>query len=286
MADVKKSEEKIKDFESFKNLEKLRSKEKKLEKSENSEDKKELQKIKRKIKLIRDDLISKNLYIAEILAKKYSNRGIEYDDLYQIASLGLILALDRFNADRGFEFSSFATPTITGEIKRYFRDKGWVIRVPRRIQELSKRINNAKNDLSQSLQKTPTIDEIADFLNVSSEEVIEAMDASQVYSPQSIDKNLDFSSEEREVSFADLIGEEDKNYQIVEDMAFIKEAMENFDDLERKIVVYRYFDKMTQGEIAEKLNVSQMTVSRLEKKVIDKFRKELNVTVKKRKYEK
>ncbi|MFM1514910.1 SigB/SigF/SigG family RNA polymerase sigma factor [Helcococcus ovis] len=286
MADVKKSEEKIKDFESFKNLEKLRSKEKKLEKSENSEDKKELQKIKREIKLIRDDLISKNLYIAEILAKKYSNRGIEYDDLYQIASLGLILALDRFNADRGFEFSSFATPTITGEIKRYFRDKGWVIRVPRRIQELSKRINNAKNDLSQSLQKTPTIDEIADFLNVSSEEVIEAMDASQVYSPQSIDKNLDFSSEEREVSFADLIGEEDKNYQIVEDMAFIKEAMENFDDLERKIVVYRYFDKMTQGEIAEKLNVSQMTVSRLEKKVIDKFRKELNVTVKKRKYEK
>lgn len=286
MADVKKSEEKIKDFESFKNLEKLRSKEKKLEKSENSEDKKELQKIKREIKLIRDDLISKNLYIAEILAKKYSNRGIEYDDLYQIASLGLILALDRFNADRGFEFSSFATPTITGEIKRYFRDKGWVIRVPRRIQELSKRINNAKNDLSQSLQKTPTIDEIADFLNVSSEEVIEAMDASQVYSPQSIDKNLDFSSEEREVSFADLIGEEDKNYQIVEDMAFIKEAMENFDDLERKIVVYRYFDKMTQGEIAEKLNVSQMTVSRLEKKVINKFRKELNVTVKKRKYEK
>ncbi|MFM1538812.1 SigB/SigF/SigG family RNA polymerase sigma factor [Helcococcus bovis] len=283
MADVKKSEEKIKDFESFKNLEKLRSKEKKLEKSEKSEDKKELQKIKREIKLIRDDLISKNLYIAEILAKKYSNRGIEFDDLYQIASLGLILALDRFNADRGFEFSSFATPTITGEIKRYFRDKGWVIRVPRRIQELSKRINNAKNDLAQRLQKTPTIDEIANLLNVSSEEVIEAMDASQVYSPQSIDKNLDSSSEDREVSFADLLGEEDKNYQIVEDMAFIKDAMENFDDLERKIVVYRYFDKMTQGEIADKLGVSQMTVSRLEKKVIEKFRKELNITVKKKK---
>ncbi|MFM1525287.1 MULTISPECIES: SigB/SigF/SigG family RNA polymerase sigma factor [Helcococcus] len=283
MADVKKSEEKIKDFESFKNLEKLRSKEKKLEKSEKSEDKKELQKIKREIKLIRDDLISKNLYIAEILAKKYSNRGIEFDDLYQIASLGLILALDRFNSDRGFEFSSFATPTITGEIKRYFRDKGWVIRVPRRIQELSKRINNAKNDLAQRLQKTPTIDEIANLLNVSSEEVIEAMDASQVYSPQSIDKNLDSSSEDREVSFADLLGEEDKNYQIVEDMAFIKDAMENFDDLERKIVVYRYFDKMTQGEIADKLGVSQMTVSRLEKKVIEKFRKELNITVKKKK---
>lgn len=228
-------------------------------------------------------MISKNLYIAEILAKKYSNRGIEFDDLYQIASLGLILALDRFNADRGFEFSSFATPTITGEIKRYFRDKGWVIRVPRRIQELSKRINNAKNDLAQRLQKTPTIDEIANLLNVSSEEVIEAMDASQVYSPQSIDKNLDSSSEDREVSFSDLLGEEDKNYQIVEDMAFIKDAMENFDDLEIKIVVYRYFDKMTQGEIADKLGVSQMTVSRLEKKVIEKFRKELNITVKNKK---
>lgn len=282
MTEVKNSENQIKDFEDFKRLNFLREEEKILEKSDlNEENQKKLNKVKREIKLIRDSLIEKNLYIAEILAKKYSNRGIEFDDLYQIASLGLILALDRFNVDRGFEFSSFATPTITGEIKRYFRDKGWVIRVPRRIQELSKRINNAKADLTQRLKRNPNIDEIAELLEVSSQDIIEAMDASQVYSPHSIDKNLDTSSEDREVNFADLLGEEDTNYKLVEDMSFIRGAMENFSDLERKIVIYRYFDKMTQVEIAEKLDVSQMTVSRLEKKVIKKFRDELDINVKK-----
>lgn len=279
MAKKKNSNNKIKYYEEFKQLEELRILEEKLEKKNSEEDKKELKTTKRKIKIVRDDLIEKHLYIAEILAKKYSNRGIEYDDLFQIASLGLVLAVDRFNIDKGFEFSSFATPTITGEIKRYFRDKGWVIRVPRRIQELSKRINNAKLELSQRLQKAPNVDEIADYIGVSSEEVIEAMDASQVYSPQSIDKNLDSSSEDREISFADLLGEDDKNYQLIEDIDFIKEAMEELSDVERKIVVYRYFEKMTQVAIAEKLDISQMTVSRLEKKVIKKIRKILGVEV-------
>lgn len=275
----KRTDGKIRFYEEFSKLDKLRKLEKKLEKSEDINEK-ELNKVKREIKIIRDALIEKNLYIAEILAKKYANRGIEFDDLYQIASLGLILALDRFKIDKGFEFSSFVTPTITGEIKRYFRDKGWVIRVPRRIQELAKRINNAKLELAQRYKKNPNIDEIAEYLEVSSEEVIEAMDASQVYSPQSIDKNLDNSSEDREVSFKDLLGEEDKNYKLVEDMAFIREVMENFSDVEKKVVFYRFFDKMTQVAIAEKLGVSQMTVSRLEKKVIKKFREELNIKVK------
>ncbi|MFB0972744.1 MAG: sigma-70 family RNA polymerase sigma factor, partial [Neofamilia sp.] len=97
---------------------------------------------------IRDKLIEDNLYIAEILAKKYTNKGIDYDDIFQVASIGLIYAVDRFDVDRGYQFSSFATPTIIGEIKRHFRDKGWTIRVPRRIQELSQRINNAKVDLA------------------------------------------------------------------------------------------------------------------------------------------
>lgn len=280
MKENKNSDNKIRDYDDFKSLQTLREEEKKLEKSDlNEKNKKELDKVKREIKIIRDSLIEKNLYIAEILAKKYANKGIEYDDLYQIASLGLILAVDRFNVDRGFEFSSYATPTITGEIKRYFRDKGWVIRVPRRIQELSKRVNNAKAELTQRLKKNPSIDEIAELLEVSSEEIIEAMDASQVYSPQSIDKNLDTSSEDREVSFTDLLGEEDKNYQLVDDMSFIRGAMDNFTDIEKKIVVYRYFEKMTQVAIADKLDVSQMTVSRLEKKVIKKFREELGIKV-------
>lgn len=267
----------IKYFDEFKQLEDLRLKEEKLEKAKGEIDKEELNKIKREIKSLRDYLIEENLYIAEILAKKYTNRGIEYDDLFQVASLGLVLGVDRFNVDRGFEFSSFATPTITGEIKRYFRDKGWTIRVPRRIQELSKQINNAKQTLSQRLQRTPRIDEISDLLDVSEEEVLEALDASQVYSPQSIDKNFDTSSEDSEISLSDLLGEEDKNYAFVDNMNYITEAMKDFSDVEKKIVYYRYFDKMTQVAIADKLGVSQMTVSRLEKKVIKKFRKVLGI---------
>ncbi len=274
--DKEKENNQIKYYAEFKRLELLRNEEERLEK-EKFHNNEEIQKVKREIKQVRNFLIEENLYIAEIFAKKYSNRGIEYDDLYQIASLGLILAIDRFNTDRGFEFSSFATPTITGEIKRYFRDKGWVIRVPRRIQELSKRINNAKNVLTQRLQRNPSVDEIAKLLDVSSEDIIESMEASQVYSPQSIEKNLDASTEDREFSFSDLLGEEDKNYTRIENMYFIEEAMKNFTEVERKIVVYRYFDRMTQVEIAEKLEISQMTVSRIEKRILKKFRKFLDM---------
>lgn len=274
--DKEKENNQIKYYAEFKRLDFLRNEEERLEK-EKFHNNEEIQKVKREIKQVRNFLIEENLYIAEIFAKKYSNRGIEYDDLYQIASLGLILAIDRFNTDRGFEFSSFATPTITGEIKRYFRDKGWVIRVPRRIQELSKRINNAKNVLTQRLQRNPSVDEIAKLLDVSSEDIIESMEASQVYSPQSIEKNLDASTEDREFSFSDLLGEEDKNYTRIENMYFIEEAMKNFTEVERKIVVYRYFDRMTQVEIAEKLEISQMTVSRIEKRILKKFRKFLDM---------
>lgn len=271
-----KNKKYIKDYNSFKKLENLRKEEANLIKNSNIE-KIKIKEIKKEIKILREKLIEKNLYIAQILAKKYSNKGIEYDDLYQIASLGLILAIDRFNPDKGFEFSSFATPTITGEIKRYFRDKGWVIRVPRRIQELSKRINNAKQELTQKLKRSPNIDEIAKYLDITSEEVIETMEASQVYSPTSIDKNLDNSFEDRELTFSNILGEIDTNYETIENMSFIKNTMEKFSNIERKIVFYRFFEKMTQISIAEKLDISQMTVSRIEKKVIREFRKELGL---------
>ena len=162
-----------------------------------------------KDKAIRDKLIEDNLYIAEILAKKYANKGIDYDDIFQVASIGLIYAVDRFDVDRGYQFSSFATPTIIGEIKRHFRDKGWTIRVPRRIQELSKKINNAKVDLAQELQRSPTVKDIAEYLESTEEEILEAMEASKVYSPQSLDLTYD-GGEDSDISLADLIGEEDK----------------------------------------------------------------------------
>lgn len=226
---------------------------------------------------LREKLIMDHLYIAEILAKKYVNRGIEYDDLYQVASMGLVYAIDRYDVEKGFEFSSFATPTIVGEIKRYFRDKGWVIRVPRRIQELSKKVNLARNTLAQELQRQPTVDDIAKRVGVSVEEVLETMEASKVYTPQSLDKSFDSAMEDREINLGDMIGVEDEAFHEVEFQDVVERMTQNLNELEKKIFYYRYFDKRTQISIAEELGVSQMTISRLEKKIINKFRKLLDI---------
>lgn len=228
---------------------------------------------------IREYLIEKHLYIAEILSKKYVNRGIEYDDIYQVASLGLIYAVDRYDVDKGFEFSSFATPTIIGEIKKHFRDKGWTIRVPRRIQELSKKINNAKVTLSQDLQRSPTVEDIANYLNCTEEEVLEAMEASKVYTPQSLDLTYDSQNDDSDVNLADLIGEEDMYFSKIENNDFLLKGMEKLNDMEKKILIDRFFNKKTQIAIAEDLDISQMTVSRVEKRVIEKFRKDLEKTL-------
>lgn len=241
--------------------------------------KEEIQKLfkeydKTKDKAIRDILIEEHLYIAEILSKKYANKGIEYDDIFQVASIGLIYSIDRYDISKGFEFSSFATPTIIGEIKKYFRDKGWTIRVPRRIQELSKKINNSKIHLSQSLQRSPTVEDIADYLNCTEEEILEAMEASKVYTPQSLDLTFDSHNDDKDINLADLIGEEDFYFSKVENNDFLVKTMKVLNDMEKKILIERYFNKSTQVSIAEKLGISQMTVSRIEKKVLEKLRKE------------
>ena len=228
---------------------------------------------------IREELIERHLYIAEILSKRYANRGIDYDDIYQVASMGLIYAVDRYDVDKGFKFSSFATPTIIGEIKKYFRDKGWTIRVPRRIQELSKKINNSKLTLSQKLQRSPTVEDIAEYLNCTQEEVLEAMEASKVYTSQSLDMTYDSNSDDKDVNLAELIGEDDIYFNRIENEDFIKRAMEKLNDMEKKILIDRYYNKKTQVIIAESLGISQMTVSRIEKRVVEKMRKELEKTL-------
>jgi RNA polymerase sigma-B factor len=230
-------------------------------------------------KKTRDILIEKHIYIAEILSKKYANRGIEYDDIYQVACIGLIYAIDRYDIDKGYEFSSFATPTIIGEIKKYFRDKGWTIRVPRRIQELSKKINNAKVHLSQQLQRSPTVEDIANYLECTEEEILEAMEASKVYTPQSLDVTYDSNNEDKDINLSDLIGEEDQYFLKIENNDFLTKTMEKLNDIEKKILIERYFNKKTQVSIAKILNISQMTVSRIEKKVLDKLRKEVERTL-------
>lgn len=253
---------------------------KELDRKLTKEEKKELflEYYKTKDQDLRTILIEEYLYIAEILSRKYIGKGIDYDDIYQVASIGLIYSVDRFDPTKGYEFSSFATPTIIGEIKKYFRDKGWTIRVPRRIQELSKKIMIAKNKLSQEYQRTPTVEDIAEFLNASPEEIIESMEASKVYTPQSLDIVYD-SGDDKKMSLQDLIGEDEKYFDKIDLKDFLLKSMKNLNEVEKTILIDRYFKKKTQIVIAKKLNISQMTVSRIEKKVLEKMRKEIKKTM-------
>lgn len=222
---------------------------------------------------IREELIKRNYYIAKILSKKYLNRGIDYDDILQVASLGLIYAIDRYDPTKGFQFSSFATPTIIGEIKKYFRDKGWQIRVPRRIQELSGKINAAKDHLSRTLGKIPKVPDIADYLGVTQEDVLEAMDASMAYAPISLDLRFDSSSEDS-ATLGELIGDDDDKYADYDNKDFLNKITRHLSDKEKIVVNQRFFENKTQTEVAKMLGVSQMSISRMEKKILEKLRKE------------
>lgn len=227
---------------------------------------------------IRDELFTRHIYIVDILTKKYINKGIEQDDIYQVASLGLLYAVQRFDVDKGFEFSSFATPTIVGEIKKHFRDKGWTIRVPRRIQELSKKVTLARDRLYKDLGGPPTISDIAGYLSVTDEDVIEAMEASKVYTPRSLDVELDLGGEDKDVRLMDIVGEEDKNFEALNNSDFIKYILDKLNPMERKIIEDRFFEEKTQIVVAEELSVSQMTISRMEKKILAKFQEEYKKT--------
>lgn len=222
---------------------------------------------------IRNELVKRNLYIADILSKKYANKGIEYEDIYQVASLALIYAVERFDNNRGFKFSSFATPTIIGEIKRYFRDKGWQLRVPRRVQELSSKVRKAKTYLEQRDGHPPKIKDIADYLDSTEEEILEAIDASSAYMPMSLD--LELNSDDSSSSYLhELIGDNDKNIEDIERDDFLDNILETLDETEKKIIYDRFFESKTQSEVAEELGVSQMTISRMEKKILKKLKKE------------
>lgn len=228
---------------------------------------------------IRDELYTRHIYIAEILTKKYVNKGIDHEDLFQVASLGLLYAVQRFDVDKGFEFSSFATPTIVGELKKHFRDKGWTIRVPRRIQELSKKITLARDQLYKSQGGPPTVNDIAEYLSVSDEAVIEAMEASKVYTPRSLDIELETGGEDRDVRLMDIVGEEDKNFEAINNEEFIHFIMDKLNPMERKIIEDRFFEEKTQIVVAKELSVSQMTISRMEKKILAKFQEEFKRTI-------
>ncbi|MDU1540224.1 MAG: SigB/SigF/SigG family RNA polymerase sigma factor [Paeniclostridium sordellii] len=223
---------------------------------------------------IRNILIERHMYLANILSKKYINKGVEFDDIYQVASLALIYAIDRYDIEKGYEFSSFATPTIIGEIKKYFRDKVWTVKVPRRIQELSKKISEAKLFLEQKNKRSPKAVDIANYLGCSEEEVLEAIEASYGYQPMSLDTSSNDDSDDKEITLKDKIGQEETSFGNIENMDFINKFIETLNELEVKIFKDRFFLDKTQSIIAKELEISQMTVSRLERKIIEKLKKE------------
>ncbi|OPZ86515.1 MAG: RNA polymerase sigma-B factor [Firmicutes bacterium ADurb.Bin419] len=221
---------------------------------------------------IRNEIVSKYLYLAEIIAKKFLNRGIDYEDIYQVASIALIKAVERFDPEKGVKFSSFATPTLIGEIKRFFRDKASVIRIPRRIYEVYQKVSHARESLTQELSRPPKIIEIAKYLNISEETVMEIIESNNAYNMQSFDQNVYMDDD---LELHETIGEEDATFEKIENRDFLKKSLDKFNDAEKQFIDMRYFNNRTQKEIAEKLGVSQMYVSRMEKKVLERFRRML-----------
>ncbi|GAE88322.1 SigB/SigF/SigG family RNA polymerase sigma factor [Acetivibrio straminisolvens] len=221
---------------------------------------------------IRNEIVNKYLYLSDILAKKFLNRGIDYEDIYQVASIALIKAVERFDPDKGVKFISFATPTIIGEIKRYFRDKGSVIRIPRRIYEVYQKINQAREFLTQELKRPPKIDELAKYLNISEEMVVEIIESYNAYNVQSFSQSV-YANDELELH--EVIGDQDSTFERIENRDFLEKSLDKFNEVEKEFINMRYFNNETQKDIAQKMGVSQMYISRLERKVLDKFRRML-----------
>ena len=210
--------------------------------------------------LLRRQAIEDNMAFATRLARRFRDRGEPMDDLTQVAMMGLVNAVDGYDPGRGCDFVVYATPTIMGEIRRYFRDKGWRIKVPRRLQELRLQINRAKTDLSQQLSASPTPADIARHLEVEVDEVLEAIEAARLYSPMSLSAP---AGPDSDASILDPFGEPDPGMEAVENRESLMPALAKLPVREQKIVAMRFFGNMTQSQIANELGISQMHVSRL-----------------------
>jgi RNA polymerase sigma-B factor len=214
---------------------------------------------------LRDELVVAHLNLVRYLAAKFSNRGEALEDLIQVGSVGLIKAIDRFDLERGVEFTTYATPTVVGEIKRYFRDKGWAVKVPRRLQELNLSVNRAIEKLTVQSGHSPTVGELAKHLSVSDEEILEAQELGQAYNLLSLDSEVTGDADKNAQTLADYIGHLDPELANLEDRA----------NLERIILFLSFYESVSQTEIAKRLNVSQMHVSRLQQKALEKLREAL-----------
>jgi RNA polymerase sigma-B factor len=224
---------------------------------------------------IRDRLVRMHLPLVEHLARRFRNRGEPLDDLTQVATIGLIKSVDRFDPQRGVEFSTYATPTIIGEIKRHFRDKGWAVRVPRRLQELRLSLTAATSELSQRNGRSPTVAELAGHLGLTEEEVLEGLESANAYSTLSLD--VPESGDDESPAVADSLGSEDEALEGVEYRESLKPLLEQLPAREKRILLLRFFGNMTQSQIADEIGISQMHVSRLLARTLAQLREKLLV---------
>ena len=218
----------------------------------------------------RNEIVEKYFFVAEMLAKKFVGRGVEYDDLLSVASLALIKGIDRFDPTKGVKFSTFITPTIAGEIKNYFRDRSRLIHLPRRISELKAKIKNASEEFAFQNGRNPSVKELSELLHLSEEDIVTAMESA---SPLSLDKAV--SSEggsEDENTFLDLLPDKNDAFEQFEQRDAVRSALKELTREEQTLVFFRFGKELSQSETAKRMNVSQMYISRLERKILEKLR--------------
>ena len=226
---------------------------------------------------LRNQIVEDNLYMVDILIRKYLGKGVDYDDLYQVGALALVSAVERFDVSKGYEFKSFATPTILGEIKKYFRDKQWSLKVPRRLKERATKVQEVKGDLSVRLGRAPSVEEISEATGFTHEQIMQALESSKAYGTYSLESASSGASEENEDNpLEKYIGFEDLGYERVEINEIVTKVLENFSENYRYIFKERFIENRPQAAIAKELGVSQMTISRAEKNIVQQFRREMH----------
>ena len=219
----------------------------------------------------REQLIEQYMSLVRSLARRYSYRGEQLEDLVQIGAIGLIKAIDRFDLERGVELTTYATPNIIGEIKRHFRDKGWAVRVPRGLQELNVQLSRLMEQLTVQLGRSPTIPELAKAAGVEEEQVLEALESGRAYSSLSLSVGGG-GGDDDDLDPLESIGTEEHQYEVSEDRAVLAPGFKALDERERRILQLRFFDGLTQSQIAQQVGISQMHVSRLIRRSLEKIR--------------
>ncbi|MGG1572679.1 RNA polymerase sigma factor SigB [Fictibacillus sp. NRS-1165] len=227
--------------------------------------------------ILQTKLVQQYQDLVHSLARKFSKGKSIHDDLVQVGMIGLLAALRRYDPDFGRSFESFAVPTIIGEIKRFIRDKTWSVHVPRRIKELGPRIKKAVEELTNQLQRSPKIQEIADYLEVTEEEVLETMEMGKSYQALSVDSSIEADQEGSTVTLLDLVGSQDAGFDQIDKRMLLQKAFAVLSEREQEILKCTYFENLSQKETGERLDISQMHVSRLQRRALEKLREAIRV---------